>query len=1280
VKKQSLLLGTLVSAFLLVTTVQIRAQISTGEKPFSDGLGSSQVFVGKLIVNTVSLPVVDHDALILEDELEQNDNVLPRFGYKHEVNYDLGNAGVWETLANGDRLWRLRIESPGAYSINLLYDEFWLPAGAKLWLYNEDKSSVLGAFTESNNKESRGFSTFLTRGDVTILEYFEPVDVSGLGKISISTVVHAYRDFLGIYRNASKTLSACPGFGCAHSCSPNVVCYPEYDPLKNSIALIIVGGIRWCSGALINSVSINGQPPKPYLLTANHCVLQPAGTELTTWMFVFGYESVNCSPSSDGNPAAKTISTATVRSRLDLNGSDFSLLELSSPPPISWNPHYAGWHRGGVGGQTQGIHHPMGDVKKVSIDFDAPITLSDCDDIQKCACLGNCPNQVHYWFVDQEIGRTEQGSSGSPLFSNGRIIGQLYGGPTNATDCSNDASWYGKMSTSWYGAGTPETQLKAWLAPDGSDPIGHYGVSPLTDDPDGDWIPSSLDNCPNAFNFDQIDSDGDGFGDACDNCPNLVNSQIDADGDGFGDDCDNCQCFFNPSQGSCGANTAWQRTYGSVGHEAFSTFETSDKGFLIGGHSSIATGAPLYGTLYKTDECGISQWSWGFSFEEFGTIRFLEEVEDGYYAGSTDEIVKLDINGQLIWRSYIPDYLAHTTTAIIKSDDGNLVATGKMGNDAFVMKFSPNGAVLWSKVIDYSLDDWGTAICQTDDGGFVIAGVSSEGNNILDKSYVLLSKLDNTGVVEWTENYDLGDPDSRADDVQQATDGSYLLAGSSESFGVPGFLLLKVNSDRTVAWSNVLREPRFDQSFASTVRQTPDGGSLALGMGVKPGMTSIPEVFLVFTDMFGDTIWTQSYFAIDDEEANTAILTSASGFLIAGSILESIYKKMKVRYFPPEHSGPNLLAPLDGSSTDNHTPTFSWEAVSGATVYRVQVDDDESFSSVYYESGDLSATSWTPPVIANGSWFWRVLADNSTSWGAWSDASVVEIIGDCCIGVVGDVNGDGADANVIDLNYMVDIIFRGGPPAPCPDEADLNRDCSPSTILDLTFLIDFIFRGGQAPGTCGGCTPPGPKVIVGAPEVEIYSSSSGGNTRISLTSTENVRAIQIDLVGTGALNVSSNVSESIETYVTEIDGLVRVGFIDIQGQEDIFAGSIDLFEIDGEYEIDNVLIAGENGRQLNANINGTKLTALPKTFSLGQNYPNPFNPTTKIRFGLPSASNVELTIYNLLGQKVKTLVSGQLPAGFHDIEVDASQWSSGVYLYKLEAGAFVSSRKMLLIK
>ena len=90
--------------------------------------------------------------------------------------------------------------------------------------------------------------------------------------------------------------------------------------------------------------------------------------------------------------------------------------------------------------------------------------------------------------------------------------------------------------------------------------------------------------------------------------------------------------------------------------------------------------------------------------------------------------------------------------------------------------------------------------------------------------------------------------------------------------------------------------------------------------------------------------------------------------------------------------------------------------------------------------------------------------------------------------------------------------------------------------------------------------------------------------------------------------------------------------------------------------------------------------ALPKEFSLNQNYPNPFNPSTTITIALPHDAHVSLEVYNTLGQDVAQIVDGPMTAGYHSVVFDGSRLASGVYLYRMKAGDFVATKKLILLK
>jgi hypothetical protein len=134
----------------------------------------------------------------------------------------------------------------------------------------------------------------------------------------------------------------------------------------------------------------------------------------------------------------------------------------------------------------------------------------------------------------------------------------------------------------------------------------------------------------------------------------------------------------------------------------------------------------------------------------------------------------------------------------------------------------------------------------------------------------------------------------------------------------------------------------------------------------------------------------------------------------------------------------------------------------------------------------------------------------------------------------------------------------------------------------------------------------------------------------------------------------------------------------------LLSTALTLTSVDANRQITPIFRAGSVAVQGSTGVNDGQ-DQLPETFALAQNYPNPFNPTTEIEFALPSPGVVHLDIYNVMGQRVRELVGGYLPAGHHRLTFDSRSedgrpLSSGVYFYRLIAGANTETRKMLLVK
>ena len=449
-----------------------------------------------------STPVLDVPspnvaALLAEDEVNDKNGELFRIGTALTVNQDLISFGDWETLNNGSRKMTMIIKSSNAEAISLEFDDFHLPDGATFRAFNKDRWHFSKLYSSDANRNDDGFFLPMIFGDEIIIEITEPQNAIGQTIANLENVFYNYRETGNPL--VEKINESDP-------CQVNVNCSPEGDNWQeenDGVARIYVvsgGGAGWCTGSLVNNTA---QDCKPYFLTALHCGETTSAADMNNWVFYFGYEAPGCTnPGSagtlDDNFVQSCFRVADSNDGGGTSGSDFLLVQLGNTGNEaatvntlkSYNARWNGWDvNNTTSGDGVGIHHPSGDIKKIST------YTSNLISTQWGSASGS-HWRVTWSSTTNGYGVTEGGSSGSPIFrytgsggnEDSKIIGTLTGGSSFCTS-PNNPDQYGKMSYHWNSnGGSNVEQLEPWLDP------GNTGVTVMN----GSYDPCSTPAVPVA--------------------------------------------------------------------------------------------------------------------------------------------------------------------------------------------------------------------------------------------------------------------------------------------------------------------------------------------------------------------------------------------------------------------------------------------------------------------------------------------------------------------------------------------------------------------------------------------------------------------------------------------------------------------------------------------------------------------------------------------------------------------------------------------------------------
>ena len=549
---------------------------------------------------------------------------------------------------------------------------------------------------------------------------------------------------------------------------------------------------------------------------------------------------------------------------------------------------------------------------------------------------------------------------------------------------------------------------------------------------------------------------------------------------------------------------------------------------------------------------------------------------------------------------------------------------------------------LWTKTIGGTSSEYGSSIQQTSDGGYIISGRTySYGAGNTD---AWLIKTDELGNVDWFQTYGDTGPD-QANCVKQTLDGGYIITGSKYNFDEldSDLWLIKTDENGNIEWEHTYGGTDYDSGWS--VIQTSDENYLVAGSTTDNFYTDSPLGWVLKTDAQGNELWNKIFGTYFTSEGFKSIEeTLDGGFILAGG-------KPYYTFSPPEA----WLVKIDEEGNQE------WEGYFGDEGY-------DHFSSViqttdggYIMSGSLDSApfgaghyrAWLVKTNSYGNFEWEQTYGDSDEYNAGISAMQTLDEGYFLSGWVENL-GSQKDIFLLktdssgNIQAVVDV---GGNNDDAAYAAITSNDGSyiitgytssyGAGSSDLWLLkIGSIFADFIANPTSGY-----------APlEVQFEDQSYG-----------DISNWQWDFDNDGIID--SN--EQNPTYTYSTDGLYTVSLTISDGTN-----------TDTEIKMDYI----------NVSYTGIESETISLESTLLGNYPNPFNPTTTISFSIPTESKIDITVYNLKGQKIRTLAHNEFNKGNHSIIWNGNDEigkpiGSGIYLYKLNVnGKTEAVKKCLLLK
>ncbi|MCK4575073.1 T9SS type A sorting domain-containing protein, partial [candidate division WOR-3 bacterium] len=338
-------------------------------------------------------------------------------------------------------------------------------------------------------------------------------------------------------------------------------------------------------------------------------------------------------------------------------------------------------------------------------------------------------------------------------------------------------------------------------------------------------------------------------------------------------------------------DTLWTRTYGGAeGDVGYSVQQTTDGGYIIAGYTYSFGAGESDCYLIKTNADGDTVWTKTYGGIHWDYAYSVRQTSDGGYiiagfstsfgAGFRDAyLIKADENGDTIWTKTYGGTEYDEVNEVQQTSDGGYIIVGITlsfgagGGDVYLIKTDSNGDTIWTKTYGGAEGDAGNSVQQTSDGGYIIAGITlsfGAGNGD-----VYLIKTDEIGDTIWTKTYG-GIHLDIAYSVRQTSDGGYIILGITHPTGLEmgDVYLIKTDANGDSVWAKIYEHDGYD--YAYSVQQTSDNGYIFVCN------LNYVDINLTRTDENGDTLWTKIYGGADRDFAYSVQQTTDGGYIVAG--------------------------------------------------------------------------------------------------------------------------------------------------------------------------------------------------------------------------------------------------------------------------------------------------------------------------------------------------------------------------------------------------------------